>query len=63
MKKEIINKKIIVNHNLDSFISNTNSRDNNNISPTEFNTKEKFNNLKNRMNNLIENLFKTLRKS
>ena len=55
LKKAIANKNIIVNHNLDSFLEKNH---NNNISSHNFNYKEKYNDLKIRMNNLIENLFK-----
>ena len=55
LKKEIINKKIIDNHNLDSLTNNDLS---NNISSTNFNDyKEKYENLKIRFNNLLENVF------
>ena len=54
LKKEIINKKIIDNHNLDSLTIND---DINNISSSNFNYKEKFENLKIRFNNLLENVF------
>ena len=61
LKKEIINKKIIANYNLDSFLDKDNNNNNsNNISYAGFNYKEKYDNLKNRMTNLIENLFKLI---
>ncbi len=61
LKKETINKKIIANYNLDSFLDKDNNNNNsNNISYTGFNYKEKYDNLKNRMTNLIENLFKLI---
>ena len=61
LKKETINKKIVANYNLDSFLDKDNNNNNsNNISYTGFNYKEKYDNLKNRMTNLIENLFKLI---
>ena len=61
LKKETINKKIVANYNLDSFLDKDNNNNNSNIiSYTGFNYKEKYDNLKNRMTNLIENLFKLI---
>ena len=60
LKKETINKKIVANYNLDSFLEKDNNNNSNNISYTGFNYKEKYDNLKNRMTNLIENLFKLI---
>ena len=60
LKKEIINKKIVANKNLDSFLDKDNNNNSNNISYAGFNYKEKYDNLKNRMTNLIENLFKLI---
>ena len=54
LKKEIINKKIIENLNLDSLTNNDFS---NNISTSNFNYKEKYENLKIRFNNFLENVF------
>ena len=58
LKKEIINKKIIDNNFiLDSYNEKENS---NNDTSSIFNYKEKYDDLKKRMNNLIENLFKII---
>ena len=58
LKKDTIDKKIINDSNLDSYFDKYINKENNNdtISP-RFNYKQQFDNLKNRMNNLIENLF------
>ena len=59
LKKEIINKNTIVNHNLDSFFDKDNDNEEEYRS-SSFNYKEKYDDLRNRMINLIENLFKLI---
>ena len=59
LKKEIINKNTIVNHNLDSFFDKDNENEEEYRS-SSFNYKEKYDDLRNRMINLIENLFKLI---
>ena len=59
LKKEIINKNTIVNHNLDSFFDKDNDNEEEDRS-SSFNYKEKYDDLRNRMINLIENLFKLI---